>query len=204
MVKENKILKYNLESEVDAMLDSGMSLEQVATTIKNSHSDIIDLQNLSSMSIMRYRNSRDKSKMVEEIGEGKDPVDIFVREFNTRMKALDKKTDTLYNKCVNLLNKLEKEDNSELILKAIRETTNNIDQSRKNWTSLAQYGIRQTSNIYNINMKKEQNIKIMLLEWARDLCPVCREKIFNVFEEISQTKDKETSQEIIKEENVNA
>ena len=192
MTKENKIIKYGLEPEVDIMLDSGLSLNEICTTIKNNHSDIIDLQNLSSMSIMRYRDSKNKKAIEEQIDEGGDPVDTFLKEFNGAIRSLmqknekwDRRVEELWQEC---------KDDASIIEKAkvIKEARDNREQSKKEWLALAQYGVRQTSNIYNINLKKEQNVKIMLLEWARDLCPVCKEKIFNeiskednVIEEVS-------------------
>jgi len=183
MAKENKVIKYGLESEVDMMLDQGMSLAEIATNIKQSHVDIIDLQDLSSMSIMRYRDSRDKENIINIEEEGGDSIDKFLKEYNNAIRSLmkknekwDERVEKLWQECKDDTSILEK-------VKIIKEARDNREQSKKEWMALAQYGVRQTSNIYNINLKKEQNVKIMLLEWAKDLCPICREK---KFKEISQ------------------
>jgi hypothetical protein len=209
MVKENKIIKYNLESEVDNMLDQGMSLSEIATMIKQTHTDIVDLQDLSSMSVMRYRNSKDKLNIEETEENGGDYVDTFLKDFRNAMKDLNNKTTDIYNRSITILNRLEKEENSDSILKGIREVANTVEQLRRNWTTLAQYGVRQTSNIYNINLKKEQNTKIMLLEWTKDLCPKCRDKKYKELskEDIKESSNvvgivKEESKEIKMEENL--
>lgn len=192
MVKENKILKYDLGNEVDAMLDQGMSLADIATTVKETHQDVIDLQDLSAMSVMRYRNSRDQTNIAKRTEEGEDFVDTFLKDFRNAMEDLNKKSNNIYDRSIKLLNKLEKEENTDSTLKAIKEVTNSVEQLRKNWTTLAQYGVRQTSNIYNINLKKEQNTKIMLLEWTRDLCPSCRDKKYKELskEDVVETVEK--------------
>jgi len=176
-MKENKIIKYGLEAEVDTMLDQDMSLADVASAIKLNHPDIEDLKDISSMSIMRYRNSRDQLNISEKIEEGKDPVSEFITEYRNAIKSLLDKSDTLYKESLELLEQAKQSESMPDKLKAVKEVRDNIEQERKAWVSLAQYGVRQTSNIFNINVKKEQNIKVMLLNWSKDLCPACRSKV---------------------------
>lgn len=182
MTKVNKIVKYNLEEEADTLLDQGVSLSMIADTIKSNHPDIIDLQGLSSMAIMRYRDSKDKDEILKDTEEGKDSVNTFLKEYNDAIRKLMKKNEKWDERVEDLWKGCK--DDASIIEKAkiIKEARDNREQSKREWIALAQYGTRQTSNIYNINLKKEQNIKLMLLNWSKDLCPECRRKVSKILE----------------------
>jgi len=177
MTKVNKIIKYELENEVDSLLENGVALHRIASIIKDNHPDIKDLQKISNMSIMRYRDTREKQKLEEVIADGGDPVDEFTNEFKSAVRDLVKKTDAIYDEALSILSEAKNSDNITDKLKALKEVRDSLETQRKNFISLQQYGQRQQSNIYNINMKKENNIKLMLLDYANQLCPKCRNKV---------------------------
>jgi hypothetical protein len=176
-MKENKIIKYGLEAEVDSMLDQDMSLADTAEAVKMNHPEIEDLSDLSSMSIMRYRNSRDQLNMIKTDEEGGDSVGIFLKEFNSSIRELMRKNEKWDDRIEKLWQECKDDGTILDKVKIIKEARDNREQSKKEWTALAQYGVRQVSSITNINVKKEQNIKIMLLNWSKDLCPLCRSKV---------------------------
>jgi len=186
-----KIVKYGLEPEVDPLLDNGISLAEIADKVVSNHPEIVDLQGLSSMAIMRYRDKRNRNKIEDDLEDGNDPVDTFLKEYNEAIRKLmtknekwDDRVEQLWQEC---------KDDASIVEKAkiIKEARDNREQSKKEWNALAKYGVRQTSNIYNINLKKEQNTKIMLLNWSKEildgLCSECkaksRNKIMKLIEE---------------------
>ena len=179
----NKIIKYGLEDEAQSLLDSGLSRAKIAETIRNNHPEIVDLKDLSAMSVQRWIESRERKEIEDKLEEGKDPLDLFIKEYRKAIKDLNAKAEKLYNKSSKLLDKVEQEGNSIITLKAIKEVRDSLDQLRKNWVSLMQYGTRQTSNIYHINLKKEQNTKIMLLEFSKVLCDKCRNAVSKLIED---------------------
>jgi len=179
----NKIIKYGLESEAQSLLDSGLSRAKIAETLRNNHPEIVDLKDLSAMSVQRWIDSKERAKLEESIEQGKDPLDDFMKEYRRAIKDLNLKAERLYNKANKLLDKAELEGDTTTSLRAIKEVRDSLDQLRKNWVSLMQYGTRQTSNIYHINLKKEQNVKIMLLEFSKVLCNECRSKVSELLKE---------------------
>ena len=186
-----KIIKYGLEPEVDPLLDQGISLDNIAEQVKSNHPEIIDLNGLSAMAIMRYRDKKDRDNIEEDIVDGNDPVDTFLKEYGEAIRKLMKINEKWDDRVEQLWQ--DNKDDATVIEKAkiIKEARDNRDQSKKEWESLARYGTRQTSNIYNINLKKEQNTKIMLLNWSKEildgLCSECkaksRDKIMKLIEE---------------------
>ena len=184
MVKEHKIIKYNLQDEVDQLQTMGMAYHEIASKIKENHPDIADLSNLSAMAIQRYLASSRETKIIEDVKQGKDPVTDFIGEYRQAMKDINEKTETLYNKSIKVLNDIELTNDDIMRLKAIKEVRDNIEQIRKNQVSLVQFGEKKTNTIYNVNLKKEIHVKNLLLNFVKGLCPKCKRNVSEILEEV--------------------
>jgi len=182
MTKEHKIIKYNLEDEVQQLQDAGMSYIEIARVIKQNHPTIEDLGNLSAMSIQRYLASKDEREIQEQLDEGKDPIEDFVEEYRKSMHHINIKSEELYKRSLRLLDTLEQSDDDIMKLKAIKEVRDSLDLLRKNQVSLVQFGDKKTNTIYNVNLKKEIHVKNLLMNFNKELCPKCRLKIAELLE----------------------
>jgi len=183
MGRVSKIEKYNLSSRVDELLNQGVSYTDIVKILKKEHPEIIELRNLSPMSILRYKDIKMKRKLEDALEEGRDPVDELTKEFRAAIRKILKKTDEVYKESKAILEKAKETENINDQLRAIREVRDSLEQERKNWVALAQYGVRQATNFFNINIKKEQNVKILLLNFTKELCPECRAKVSKLVEE---------------------
>jgi len=179
MTKENKIVKHELESEVNDLLDNGYSVYKISDLIKNKYSDKKDLRNISPMSIQRYKDTRSKRELIDIESEGRDPTDIITKqfmnateEFLDEVKFLTKESKLLYKEA-------KKEGTLIDRAKILKELRDNINQKQKIWESKMNYGTRQMRNLGDINQKKVQNLNVIMIDIANDLCPDCRMKALN-------------------------
>jgi len=179
MSKENKIIKYGYQDEVDTLLDNGYSTYKVAEFI-NSKADAT--KKISHMVVQRYKDSMKERDMEQMIDAGEDPAEIIISDFRKGIRTNIKKVDNAIGKATIILEKLENSEDTSLQLKAIDTLIKALDQEKKSWLSLVQNGTRQLKIYGDVNIKKEQNIKLLLLSWSKHLCPECRKKISNVIE----------------------
>jgi len=183
MSKEHKIIKYNLQDEVEQLQAAGMAYHEIASTIKGNHPEISDLSNLSSMAIQRFLRQKEESKVEESLKQGRDPISDFIEEYRQAMKDINVKSNILYDKSIQLLNSIDQTDDDILKLKAVKEVRDNIDLLRKNQVSLIQFGEKKTNTIYNVNLKKEIHVKNLLMNFNKNLCSKCRFKIAEILEQ---------------------
>jgi uncharacterized phage infection (PIP) family protein YhgE len=181
-MKEHKIIKYNLQDEVNQLKTAGMAYQEIASTIKGNHPEIADLSNLSAMAIQRYFSSEQEKDIEKSVKAGENPVMDFLEEYRKEMKDINRKSNLLYEKSMQLLNSIDQSDDDFLKLKAIKEVRDNLDMLRKNQVSLVEYGEKKTSTIYNVNLKKEIHVKNMLIAFNKNLCSKCRLKIAELLE----------------------
>ena len=93
MSKENKIIKYGLQEEVNTLLDQGFSYGEVVESVKAKHPDIIDLQDLSKMCIMRFKEIQEKELLEKNMKESDgDYVNTFLKDFRVAMSDLNTKS----------------------------------------------------------------------------------------------------------------
>jgi len=183
MTKEHKIIKYNLEDEVQQLKEGGLSYFEIASTIKRNHPMIEDLKGLSPMAIQRYLSSKDEREIQRQLDSGKDPVEDFVDEYRKAIKDIDVKTKELYEYSLKLLNSISESDDDIMKLKAVKEVRDNLDLIRKNQVSLIQFSEKKTNTICNVNLKKEIHVRNLLMNFNKELCSKCRLKIAELLEE---------------------
>jgi len=177
MPNVSKIKKFNLENRVLKLKEAGFGLSDIVDTIKTENSDIPELQNLSMMSISRYLDSHKTETALNKIQNQEDPIEELRSEFRDRMYELHNETQDIYKIMKKSLKKVVKEEDSYTVIKAAKDTINAIEQARKNWTSLIQFGVNEFKPI-----EKAQEINIievhnLLINVSKDLCPECRRKV---------------------------
>jgi len=182
MTKEHKIIKYNLQDEVNQLHTGGMAYQEIARTIKNNHPEIADLSNLSAMAIQRYLSNKNEKQVVEDIKQGKDPIADFTEEYRKAMRDINVKSEILYDESLKILNSVKESPDDMLKLKAIKEVRDNLDLLRKNQVSLIQFGDQKRNTINNVYLKKEIHIKNLLMLLVKDLCPNCKRVVASIVE----------------------
>lgn len=183
MTKEHKIIKYNLQDEVEQLHTAGMAYHEIASTIKGNHPEIADLSNLSPMAIQRYLKNEQEEEVEKAVREGKDPVKDFVEEYREKMKEIDRKSNALYERTVKLLDSIDQSDDDIMKLKAIKEARDGLHLLKDNQVALIQYGEKKVNTINNVYLKKEIHVKNLLMEFNKCLCGKCKLKIAEMLEQ---------------------
>ncbi len=185
MTRECKISKWNLEEEVQSLLDEGKSNYAIAQSIAEKYKDIPELSKVNKMTIGRYVSKLDEKRIEGKLTEIKDPTSLIQQEFDEKMRQNIIDAESMNNLVMSYKNKINTDDLStndlSQMLKAW-QTAN--DQMRKNLVSLREYTdhhiIKPTQNII---YKKEINIRNTLMDYARILCPECRSKVAEMLKE---------------------
>jgi hypothetical protein len=180
MPRESKIIKYNLEDEVKQLMKLGYTNQaEITRVLIKNHPEIEDLKNLSQMSVGRYIKSMKEDNIEQAVKEGRNPVGEFI----DKVESIYSMNQKLYDKCISILDEVEQNtDDNSTKFRAIKEARDTLTQMRKSQESLIQFGERESKNIQNVNLKKEYNVKIMLLDISKRLCPKCRNELVNILE----------------------
>jgi len=176
----NKIIKYNLEDEVVKYTDLGLSRKDVARKIKENHPDNQDLRKLSAMSIQRFLQNHKRDVAIERMDKGENLEENIREEFRDKMYDLDDEVHDLLREAKVLLSKAKESDNINTQLKAISETTKIIEQVRKNWTSLIQFGLNEFKPVIEAKHANIIQVDKMLMTMSNIFCPTCRSKIVDL------------------------
>jgi len=148
MSNVNKIIKYGIESEVDPLLDDGVSVYKIAEIISTNHQDNPELRNCSHMVPQRYKETREKDKINDIIEAGKDPTDVINKEFISKLNEIIERFKKWSDEAESLYEEAKTDGTLMERVKILKEIRDNIAQERKSLESLKQYGTRQQSNIY--------------------------------------------------------
>jgi len=177
MVNVSKIKKYNLEDRVINLRDAGFGLEEIVQTIKNENPNIHELSNLSMMSISRFLDTNKTDVALDKIKNDENPAEELRSEFRDKMYDLHKETEDIYKIMKSSLKKIVLEGDNYKTIKSAREIINAIEQSRKNWTSLIQFGSEESKHIEKAQEVNIIEVHNLLINVSKDLCPNCRRKI---------------------------
>jgi len=185
MARKNKIVLYDLEEEVDDLLHAGYGVYKIRDIIRDRHKNNSQLKSISHMSIQRYKEEKDRNKITECVEAGDDPVDMLQSEFRSAIREQMDRSEEIYKEAKCILEEAKQSDRVTDKIKAVEMLLKNIDRQEKSWLTLIHYGNRQVNNINNLNLKKEQNVKIMLIDTFRDLCPDCAKKALSKIQNFS-------------------
>lgn len=172
----NKIVKYKLEDEVKQMREGGLGYQEIADAINRNHETVT----LSFMSVKRYLDNTKIDKQLKKIDEGEDIFENFREDFRNKMDDLEDETQEIYLLMKRALKNIVTEGDDYKTIKAARDTLAALDQQKKNWIDLIQWGVnelkpREAAN--TINLTKVNNLFIQLSD---KLCPKCRANIIDM------------------------
>jgi len=192
MTKKNKITRWDLEDEVLYLKNTEKKSDHaIAEHISNKYADIPELHEISAMSVNRFLNSHNESMVEKELDKVKDPTKFIQQQFNIKMRESIQDTESARQTIQKYMDELRSGDlKAGEVSKLISSWQKINDQYRKNLVSLREFTdnriIRPTQNII---YKKEINIKNLLLDISRDLCPACRKRIQEKLEDLKEEKN---------------
>ena len=182
-------MKWNLEEEVKTLHEQGWTNQKIANHLSEKYPDIDELRDISHMSINRFLSTEHQSDIEKKLEIVKDPVKFIHEEFNAKIRDNLQDAQQMNNIVNEISLKLQDKDNislSELnrLINAWKKTN---EQVRVNLVALRQYSEGgMIKPIQNIIFKKELNIRNLVLDVSRDLCPMCRKKVEKHLEEYAK------------------
>ncbi len=177
MANVSKIEKFNLQDKVIKMKEAGFGLSDIVASIKQDNPNEQELQKLSMMSVSRWIDKHKTETALETIKDGEDPMEEIRSEFRDRMYDLHTDTQDIYQIMKKSLKKVVEEEDSYTVIKAAKDTIQAIEQARKNWTSLVQFGINEFKPVEKAKEINIIEIHNLLINVSKDLCPECRRKV---------------------------
>lgn len=182
----SKIVKWGLSDEVLRLHEDGESKSAIARYIADKYSDIEELRNISYMSVGRFLDSSRELEVKDGVEETKDPMKYIEKEFNSKIRDNIQDAEQMNIMVNEFASKLKnnKDISSAELNRIVKSWKDTNDQIRKNLVALRQYTnsniIRPTQNII---FKKEINIKQMILDLSRHLCPECKKEVNKIINE---------------------
>jgi len=179
MTKVNLIIKYKLQNEVNPLLDNGYSTYSIRDIIRKNHSDEPELAKISHMAVQRYKEIREKNKMIEADKSGKDLVEFIKDDYKDTTNNIKKELNKWSSRIDKLYKKAEKDGSYSDLAKVIQQANKTLmDQLKLSESKMFHLG-KQIRNAGDINQKKVQNLNIIMVDIANDLCANCRVKALN-------------------------
>lgn len=176
----SKIVKYKLQDEVERLRESGLGYQEIAESVNRNH----DKVSISFMCVKRYlESSKEKEKVdsaLEVIDEGGDIWENMHSDFRRKMDDLEDETQEIYLIMKRSLKNIIDTGDDYKTIKAARDTLAALDQQKKNWIDLIQWGISEFKPIekaQTLNLTKVNNLFIQLSD---KLCPKCRSNIIDM------------------------
>ena len=176
MSRISKVIKYNLESEVNPLLDGGYSSAKIAEIIKKNHSEEKELQNISHMSIERYKPLRSKQELVVMAEQGVNVSEFLSRQLLMESADIMEKIQKWEDKVNKLYDKAEKDGTIRDMSGVAKIALENLLSQIKVRESTIQYGIQRMSQNQDNNEAKYQTLNITMVGLADELCQKCRKK----------------------------
>ena len=176
MGRVNKIIESGLEDEVLRLRDSGLGYGEIAEAINRNHEKV----SVSFMSIKRFLDSNKTAYMTEKIDKGEDLWEDLRVDFRAKMDDLEDETEEIYLIMKKSLKNIIKEGDDFKTIKAARDTLAALDQQKKNWIDLIQWGINEfkpREKAQTLNLTKINN---MFIQLSDKLCPKCRSEIIDM------------------------
>lgn len=179
ITRENKIVKHNIQSFVNPLLEDGYSDEKIAKIIQVEFGDEIkDLRNISHMSVYRYRESKADNQIIELQQTGVNVTELLVQDLLKKTTDIIKDIEEITDKTKKLYKQAEEENASfsdkVRILKELRE---GIGQKVSTLESRINYGTRRIETANTQGERKAQNLNVLIIQMADDLCDNCKRKI---------------------------
>jgi len=186
MARKSKLAELGLEKEASEIRKEGHGWEVTAQILNERHHDLIyDTfgEPLSHMAIKRGIQGYDKKNLTQIIEKGEeDIIEVMQSEYNDAILKIIKSLHRLEKDFKKVRKIAEESGNVNDMVKANLAELKRFEEIRKHWESLQQFTIRQVSNIGDINLKKDKEVKVLMLNFSnelmdieKDLCDECRE-----------------------------
>jgi hypothetical protein len=180
MAKINKIIQNKLEDEVLRLRDSGLGYQEIADALGRNHNDVT----MSNMCVKRFLQDNKDGKKIDAalatISEGGDGWEDLGADFRRKMDDLEDETQEIYLVMKKSLKNIIDSGDDVKTIRAARDTLAALDQQKKNWIDLIQWGMSKFKPIekaQNINLTKVNN---MFIQLSDKLCPKCRSEIVDM------------------------
>lgn len=176
MANVNKIVKHELQDEVLKLRDEGLGLQEIRNIINRNHDDV----DISHMCVKRFLENYKVKLEEKKIDEGVDTWEDLRGEFREKMDDLEDETREIYLIMKKSLKQIIKEGDSYKTIKAAKDTLTALDQQKRNWIDLIQWGVNEfkpRNTAQTLNITKINN---MFIELSDKLCPTCRSKIIDI------------------------
>jgi hypothetical protein len=186
MPKVSKIDQFGLGDEVIEMRNSGMSLEEIAQTLKHRHKDITSLKDINPMTVHRHIKRYQVNQYKNELLEGEDPETQLREQLRVTIDDWEDETHEIYLIMKKALKRIIKEGNDWKTIKASKDLLVAIDQSRKNLVTQVEEGFRRFGDIDKAKKVNFVQINNMLIGVSELLCEQCRRKLVNYIDKMEE------------------
>ena len=179
-MKKSKLSEHAHEDEARRLRGEGHGWIEISNILNRKYPDD---GGYSHMAIKRGLQSYEKSLVEQMIDDGGNPIVDMDMKFQKALAKNIKKIDDLM-KGINEMVSVAKDNGSvNDMAKAYTVALKGWEQERRSWESLHNSTFGQMKNIGEVNIKKDQDIKILLVNWTdqliklrKDLCLECKKK----------------------------
>ena len=182
----SKIDKWNLSSEVVLLHEDGFSNVEIAKRITNGHPE----RSISTMAVGRFLSAVREEEVENRLEALKDPAKFIMEEFDSKIRTNIQDSERMNDLVKDMTNKLRNDkDNISIdeLNKIVTTWAKTNDRVRMNLIALRQFADSQIIKpVQNVIFKKETNIKTLILDVSRGLCPECKRKVQEQISEYSK------------------
>ena len=187
MTRESKLKMIGLDKEAYELRKAGNTWADGNRIIHERHGkEIVNKfgEPVSDMGFKRAVIEYEKGLITKSLDDGLDPVKEMDRQFREAVVRCNKKNQKLEKKADEILERALKDGSITDQTRALKEVRDTISQELKNFVLLQQNGIRQVTNIGEVNFKNQQDVKILLVNFSDELmkiydelCDDCKQKV---------------------------
>jgi hypothetical protein len=173
---DSKVKKLNLDEEVLKLRNAGLGYQEIAEALHRNHTDV----DISHMAVKRFLDSHKVDVEIGKIDEGIDTWENLRVDFRNKMDDLEDETQEIYLIMKRSLKNIITEGDDVKTIKAARDTLAALDQQKKNWIDVIQWGISEfkpREKAQTLNLTKVNN---MFVQLSDKLCPKCRSEIVDM------------------------
>ncbi|GAF95604.1 unnamed protein product [marine sediment metagenome] len=193
----SKIDRDGLGPEILNLRQGGMSYHNIADAVNSRHPELSEP--ISFMAVKRFLVKEKVRLKVERLENGDDLDEALRATFRDKLYDLEDETHEIYSIMRKALKGIVKEQSNMNIIRAAKDVLQSIEQTRKNWASLIQFGINEFREDRKAKEMTTVNIDKLLIEISNELSPDARRELVNVVLSKNDKKDKKKIKEELEE-----
>lgn len=174
MAKINKIKEYGKGQEVLDLKKKGLTLHSIAKMVNTT---LDGGRSISFMSVKRFLEDDAVEEVNADLQSGIDPSMKIYDTFKLEMDTLKHQITNRMEDIDELVVDAKEEKDVKKLIKLISLQKDYYDQIRKHLVSLIQYSENRFRPIMNVSLHKDIKVKNLLIDFSKELCPVCRSKV---------------------------